>query len=303
MRAASLLRFYLLPLMLGLSLSFAGAVNAAPKEGLSFSIIITGESSGSLEAMVVDGGSWTTKRKLVHTAVLVQHPGGAFLWDTGLGTQLEEQLQAFNWWQKSLFKVENVNPAIAQLRAQQFDPSRLNAIIPSHMHWDHVSALEDFGDTPVWVQKAEHDEALNGAPPAFIASQFDAERINWQHVELANEPYMTFDKSLDIFGDGSAVLVDLSGHTAGQLGLFLTRASGERYFFIGDTAWVEIGVSRNRGRPVFVDWLVGVDSEIDRNAEQLSKIHALKKQHPELVIVPAHDELINRSLPIYPEFM
>ena len=55
------------------------------EELLGFSVITTGASAGSLEAMVVDGGGYFTVRKLVHPAVLVEHPNGTLLWDTGLG--------------------------------------------------------------------------------------------------------------------------------------------------------------------------------------------------------------------------
>ncbi len=270
---------------------------------ISFSVIITGQSSGSLEAMVVDGGAWTTPRQLVHTAVLIKHPRGTLLWDSGLGTQIEEQMEAFSWWQAQLFKVENVNPAVFQLRAAGISPEHISAIIPSHMHWDHVSALEDFAGIPVWVQAAEHEEATQGNPPAFITSQFDSKQINWAFFTLEDVHYKGFDRSRDIYGDESVVLVDLSGHTRGQLGLFLNTPEGQSYFFIGDTAWTKLGVENNRGRPVFVDWLVGVDSHYENNAAQLNKIHQLKQRQPDLIIVPAHDELVNRSLPVFPEFL
>ncbi len=269
---------------------------------LAFSVIITGESSGSLEAMTVDGGSWFTPRKLVHTAALIRHPKGTILWDSGLGTALDEQMDAFSWWEKRLFQVENVQPAITQLASEGLSPNDLFALIPSHMHWDHVSALEDFPGVPIWVTPDEHAESEHGSPPAFIKSQYDDTALIWKHITLQPREYEGFEYSLDIFNDGSLILVDLSGHTHGQLGLFLNHPSGQRYFFIGDTAWTAKGVTSNRGRPAFVDWLVGVDSDYEKNAAQLDKIHQLHRQYPELIIVPAHDELVNRSLAVFPEF-
>lgn len=269
---------------------------------LRFSVIITGESAGSLEAMAVDGGSWTTSRKLVHTAVYIQHPKGHILWDSGLGTGLSQQMEAFSWWQKALFKVENVHPAVKQLEASSFDPHALHAIIPSHMHWDHVSGVEDFAGVPIWVRKEERAESRQGVPPAFVKSQYDDTDLVWKTITLQPKPYRGFPYSLDVFDDNTLVLVDLSGHTNGQVGLFLNHPEGGTYFFIGDTAWTQKGVTTNRGRPVFVDWLVGVDSDFEKNGEQLQRIHALSQQDPSLIVVPAHDELINRTLPIFPEF-
>ena len=282
------------------SVTYANAIEQV--DALRFSVLTTAESSGSLEAMVVAGGDWTTKRKLVHTAVLIQHPKGDFLFDSGIGKDVEAQMTIFSFLESQLFKIENIHPARSQLAEHQYDIERLFGIIPSHMHWDHASGLEDFAGIPVWIQQASLDEALKGQPPAFILSQYDSADLAWHRITLNEQSYEGFKLSLDIFGDQSAVLVDLSGHTKGQLGLFLNMPSGKRYFFIGDTTWSKIGITRNKPRPVFVDWLVGVDSNYEKNSQVIEAIHQLSRANTELVIVPAHDELVMQNLPRYPDF-
>ena len=271
-------------------------------DSLRFSVLKTAESSGSLEAMVVDEGSWFTIRNLVHTAVIVRHPKGDFLWDSGIGKEVSTQMEVFNFFESQLFSINNVNPAREQLEASGYNVNKLMAIIPSHMHWDHASGLEDFDNTPVWVPSKSLVEARKGKPPAFVQSQFDREDLNWHDLKLLNEPYMGFNKSLDIFNDESAVLVDLSGHTEGHLGLILTLASGKQYFFIGDTTWALKGIEENKSRPWITETLVGVDSDIKKNAKVIKKIHQLSKQNPSLYIVPAHDELQLKHLPNFPVF-
>ncbi len=278
------------------------ALQASEPTSIRFSVITTAESSGSLEAMVVKSGSWFTKRKLVHTAVLVSHPKGDFLFDTGIGKEVTEQMSAFSFFEKQLFSIENVNPAVNQLEQQEYNFARLFALIPSHMHWDHASGIEDFINIPVWIQPDAYEEAIAGKPPGFVLSQYDSPDIKWQSLTLNARPYETFEKSLDLFGDGSALLVDLSGHTQGQLGLFLNLASGKRYFFIGDTTWSVIGINQNKPRPVFVEWLVGVDSDFEKNNQVIDKIHTLSMNKPNIVIVPAHDEQVIQRLPSYPLF-
>ena len=284
------------------SFLLASLAISAPIDTLRFSVITTAESSGSLEAMVVKSGSWTTMRKLVHTAVLVQHPKGDFMFDSGIGEEYQEQMQVFSFFEKQLFKIDNVYPARQQLEDQQYDFSRLTGIIPSHMHWDHASALEDFSGIPVWIQQESLEEALTGQPPGFVLSQYDSPELVWNKFELKERAYEGFNKSLDIFGDASAVLVDLSGHTQGQLGLFLNMPDGKRYFFIGDTTWSKIGVTRNKPRPIFVHWLVSVDTDYEKNNQVIDTIHQLSIRQPDLVIVPAHDELVMQRLPRYPAF-
>lgn len=269
---------------------------------LKFSVLVTAESSGSLESFVVADGSWFTQRKLVHTAVLVTHPKGDFLFDSGIGKNYAEQMSVFNFFEQQLFKIENVRPAREQLANENYDFSKLFAIIPSHMHWDHASGLEDFKEFPVWLPKVSHDEALHGKPPGFILSQYDDNSLTWKYLDLINSEYEGFAKSLDIFQDGSVVLVDLTGHTDGQIGMFLNLPSGERYFFIGDTTWSELGVINNKPRPKFVHWMVGVDTDFELNSAVINRIHNLKKVKSKIVIVPAHDELVASKLPIYPSF-
>ncbi len=297
---------YLKKLILFSTLAFASlsvySDQNTSSEDLRFSVLVTAESSGSLEAMVVDDGSWFTTRKLVHTAILVSHPKGDFLFDSGIGRDYKDQMSIFNFFEQQLFKIENVKPARDQFERANYDISKLFAIIPSHMHWDHVSGLEDFQEVPIWLQEISYEEAIHGEPPGFIISQYDDTNLIWKHLELDSKSYEGFQKSLDIYNDGSAVLVDLTGHTKGQLGLFLNLASGQRYFFIGDTTWSQLGVANNKPRPSFVHWMVGVDTDYDLNSAVIDQVHQLSLSKPELIVVPAHDEIVVQTLPVFPVF-
>lgn len=269
---------------------------------LQFSVIKTAQSAGGLEATIYDGGSWFKVRKLVHCAVLVRHPKGDVLYDTGIGKEVESQTEVFGPLDRQLFKIKDLSPAVEQLGQNGYKPTQLMAIIPGHMHWDHASGIEDFPGVPVWVQNASLEEARTGHVPAFLKSQYDAEDIRWQPLTLTPESHLGFGPSLDIFGDGSVVLVDLSGHTLGQVGMFLTLPDGARYFFIGDTTWVLEGITTNSSRPWLTHKLAGVDRDIDQNARLVQKIHELSKANPALTIVPAHDENVLQTLPVYPQF-
>jgi N-acyl homoserine lactone hydrolase len=278
----------------------SGSLHA--EDSFRFSVIKTANSAGSLEAMVVAGGRFTHVRKLVHVAVLVEHPDGRFLWDTGLGGELESQMESFNFMDRQLFKIENHIPARQQLQETGFDLATIDMIIPSHMHWDHVSGLEDFVPTPVWVQSGSLEEANAGEPPGFVKSQFDSPEIIWDFITLDDGAYEGFASSKDIYGDGRVVLVNTPGHSIGHLGLFLNFSPEERYFFIGDTAWVHPGIVSNSSRPWIVKALVGVDQNFEQNARTLEHMHELYKSNKSIQFIPAHDEQILATLPIFPEY-
>lgn len=284
-------------------LACSSLLSAAPAvDHLRLSVIPTASSSGAAEAMVVSGGRWGTQRHLLHAAILIEHPQGRFLFDTGLGHETADAFARNNWLNRTLLAYENLNPARDQLEAAGYQASDIDFILPSHLHWDHLGGLPDFPDLPVLILPGALEEAkTHGEPPAFLAEQFEGER-EWRQIALDNVPYQGFDRSLDLFGDGQLVLVDLSGHTAGQVGLFVNLPSGKRLFLIGDTSWTERGVEQNKPRPVFVQWISHVDSDRERNSEQLKRIHELHQQDPELLIVPAHDEVVAAGLAHFPDF-
>jgi len=278
--------------------TLACSFNAAAKA--SFSVINTGQSAGSSEGLIVSGGDWFKKRNLVHNAVLIQHEQGDLLIDTGLGREVDKQVASMSWLNRQLFAYTKAAPVIDQLQQQNYDFNRLKAIIPTHLHWDHASGIEDFKalNTPVWVQKNELETAKKHAPPAFIQSQFDDPAINWHFISLNNSNKLGFTASLDVFDDGSVILIDMSGHTHGQIGVLVNNA----YLFIGDSTWSIAGVNNNVGRSALVKWLVDLNHDQQQSDNMVEKLHLLTIQNKQLVIVPAHDEIVAATLPHYPKF-
>jgi glyoxylase-like metal-dependent hydrolase (beta-lactamase superfamily II) len=285
-----------------LMLSWTAASVYAEGAALRFAYIPVSASHGAQEAMVVKSGSWLRQRNLSHGAILIEHPQGTLLYDTGLGREVDQQYEENSAWAKALFGYTQVTPVADQFEAQGFDYRQLKAIIPSHLHWDHASGLVDFPGVPVWTQPEELEAAKKGRPPAYLRSQIDDPRINWVKLTLDLKPFLGFSRSKDIFGDGRVVLVDLAGHTRGQTGLYLSLSSGQNYLFIGDATWTQKGIEDNMPRPGFVQWLVGVDADPEGALNQVAALHKLQQQYPRLTIVPAHDEFTAARLPHYPEF-
>jgi N-acyl homoserine lactone hydrolase len=282
--------------------SAAMAENAnVESKAIGFSVIKTANSSLIPEAVVVDSGSWFTLRRLAQNAVLIKHPKGNVLIDTGLGKNIEQQFESNSFFDRQLFKFDALDPVYDQLLRNNEDPVTVSKIIPTHLHWDHASGIEDFKQAQVWVQKEELEEAKSGQAPAHLQSQIDDPNILWNIFSLNNVSYKGFSRSLDLYKDGSIVLVDLSGHSAAQVGIFLTVSSGEQYFFIGDTTWTTKGIEDNSPRSNLIKWLVQLNWSDDKNTQQIDKLHQFQKNNRSITVVPAHDELIMASLPMYPD--
>ncbi len=285
------LRSYCLLLLLG---TFSAMSQA---DGLRFALVKTSETE-TLDAFTVADGKWTEKVKANHMAVLIQHHAATLLFDTGLGRQVDSQFtREMPWWDKPLMQYGTVSPARDQLDR---DGVKVDRIILSHAHWDHASALADFPEVPVWAPYDEIEFTEIATPPAVLPSQF-AHKVKWHPFTFLPIPFMGFEESLDLFGDRSLVLVPLSGHTPGSVGLFVTLEDGRRFFFTGDTSWRLEGFTGPKEKFWVSRRMVDRDREATR--AQLQKVHDLLQLEPGLTVIPAHDASVQDKLGYYPQWV
>lgn len=236
-------------------------------------------------AFAYRGGSFGDQRDFVMTAVLVKHPRGDVLIDTGFGRSIDEHVQAMPLGFRMATSYERGQAAAEQLDAAGYDRGRLRGIVLTHAHWDHVSGVADFPETPVLVTAAERrfiDEG--GWLTAVARSLLD---VRYEEYEFEGGAYLGFEKSHDVHGDGSIVIVAAAGHTPGSVIVFVTLPSGRRYAFVGDLAWQREGITEREERP----WLQRTLADWDESGvrEQLLRMAAISRRFPEITLVPAHD--------------
>ncbi|MEO4048321.1 MBL fold metallo-hydrolase [Pseudomonas sp. CAU 1711] len=281
-------------LLCALLLILAGASQAA---GLRFALVKTAETE-TRDAFTIEGGAWTEKTIANHVAVLIEHHAATLLLDTSLGRQVDRQFEAeMPWYDKPLLRYGRVEPVRDQLER---DGIRVDRILLTHSHWDHASGLVDFPEVPVWAPYEEIEFSRIATPPAVLPSQF-AHAIRWVPLQFAEQPFLGFERSHDMFGDGSLVLVPLAGHTPGSVGLFLTLDDGRRFFFTGDASWRLEGFTGPREK----FWISRrmVDNDPQATRLQLEKVHRLLQEQPQLRVIPAHDEAVQRELGYYPRWV
>lgn len=266
----------------------AGDPGRFPEVTLSF--LKTGQMT-SQEAFAVRGGRILGDYTLGMGAALVRHPKGTLLFDAGLGTHAPQHLLTMAYAMRALSRFIPEKTAAEQLR-----PLVPDRIVLSHAHWDHVSGAEDFPTTPVWMPKAEADFIQTEAMGALAKQLLDPKRIHT--FTFAPRPYENFESSLDLFDDGSVVLVPLPGHTWGSTGMFVNLRSGKRFFFIGDLTWTLRGVTAPAERP----WLTRhfVDDNAEAVRRSVMKAHELSVRYPAMVIVPAHDRAVHERIAAWP---
>ncbi|HNN17902.1 MAG TPA: MBL fold metallo-hydrolase [Giesbergeria sp.] len=274
--------------------------DSLPKVG--FAIIKTSQVAVA-QALLVPGGSVTQQVASNFSAFLIKHHDDYLLFDTGMGNQIDDQYQqGMPMWWRLFFKYDKpVVSARAQLdKAGMALPQR---VILSHSHWDHAGGVLDFPQARVGVAAAELElvRKPSTGPGGTWASQIGAASIQWEPLVFQQTPYKGYAESLDVYQDGTVVLVPMPGHTPGSLGLFVTVDSGRQYFFIGDVAWTVAAL--RLGAAKF--WVAGklVDGDAQQTQASLDKVRALMQAEPGLVVIPAHDSVVQDGLGYFPAWV
>jgi glyoxylase-like metal-dependent hydrolase (beta-lactamase superfamily II) len=187
---------------------------------------------------------WLETGKLLDntaSGLLVRHPKGDFLVDAGNSTRFADDIYVYRktkWlWMRTVPGALAPSRSIAEaLTAVGADPAKIQ-LLPTHAHLDHVGGIVDLPPaTPVLLAPAEIDW-VNGARGREVEGLVPAHvtRLDGHMTPIAfkPEPYEIFDSHADLFGDGSVVVVPLSGHTPGSVGVFVSLSPTRRLFHIG----------------------------------------------------------------------
>jgi glyoxylase-like metal-dependent hydrolase (beta-lactamase superfamily II) len=266
---------------------------ASPPAGMGIYALPTGVNHRT-SAFAYRGGSPWEKWDSVMTAALVRHPQGDVLIDTGVGRTIASQLKQMPFLFRLGTDLEQLKTAADQLDAARYDRTNLRYILITHAHWDHVSGVPDFPGVPVLVTAAERRFIDEGGWLTATAQSIDRSLL--RDYAFDGGPYLGFDRSHDLYGDGSMVIVPAPGHTPGSVVVFVTLPGGSRYAFVGDLVWQLEAITKREERPWVTSKTMGEDPVALRDS--LLRMSAIAIRYPELTIVPAHDGRGYASIPV-----
>ncbi len=180
-------------------------------------------------------------------AFLIEHDRGLVLVDTGMVPaavddprgaygELADELSV------SLTREQCVD---RQIEALGFQISDVRHVIMSHLHWDHTGGMYLFPHAQFHVMSGELQYAYWPLPagPAYRREDIDATRgFAWNQIE---------GPELDLFGDGSLVVLHMPGHSPGNASL-LVRLPSRTILLAADTAHLRSGYLSDRPMPS--DW-------------------------------------------------
>ncbi len=144
-------------------------------------------------------------------AYLVEHPGGRVLVDTGF---LETHPAA-----------ADLDPRVIPVAEWGIDPDAVDVVVNTHLHFDHCGGNRLFAGRPVYVQRAELDDARA------LGAEYTVPE--WVDPPGGAVDYVPVDGEHELLP--GLRLVPAPGHTRGSQIVVVDTADG-RVVIAGDTA-------------------------------------------------------------------
>jgi N-acyl homoserine lactone hydrolase len=269
------------------------AVLLAPFVAACFDPSFPSEPSTEIEMCWIETAHRTVPvfGQVTASGVLVRHPDGTLLIDGGNSTHFKDEIEVYSGSDKVF--LETITGQLVPMTPlpdalDALDVDHLDRFLASHIHVDHVGGLIDLPDVPVLLPAAEIEVMQRGlAETIFEVVPAHAQRIAplAQPLAFDHGPYLGFATSADLFGDGTAIVVPLPGHTPGSVGTFFT-AGDTRVFHVGDAVSSLAQLAQDTGKSFPMD---RTDSDPDGALATVHALHAFTLANPDVKILPAHD--------------
>jgi N-acyl homoserine lactone hydrolase len=155
-------------------------------------------------------------------AYLIEHPKGTALFDTGMHPDCQhDPAGRLGPRLAGLFSFD-YRPGeeiAARLAAIGRDPKKIDLVVNSHFHFDHVGGNAQIPNATMVVQQREWQAGID--PDLAAKRGFDRRDFDLGHKLrlIAGEH--------DLFGDGSVMCLPTHGHTPGHQSLKLRLAGGD----------------------------------------------------------------------------
>lgn len=161
-------------------------------------------------------------------------------------------------------------------------------VVITHEHPDHVIGITRHPDPAGIAPNLALTETQLGAldksaPPEGLADEIRGAQVT------------DFSKAVRIAP--GVVVAPMAGHSPGSQVIYVQRADGAEFLFIGDIAWTMRNIEELTTRPVLLNFMIFDPPEVrDQVLAQLRGLHDLTQTEPNVTIIPAHDRIYLREI-------
>ena len=230
-------------LLAGLPLSGAATATLTEKSGVADRLyrIDCGHSLANDESVWTPGENIGKSIEFSSTCYLIRHGGSSLMWDTGVPEATMGDPKGWSTLPKLI--VYHLDRTItSQLAEIGLKTSDVDYVAISHTHGDHIGNVKLFPDATVLLQRAEYDW-INSGPltdPNLNQLVILARQLMGQPKNLK-----LIDGDLDVFGDGSVILISTPGHTPGSQSLMVHLANSGYIVLSGDVVHLQENFEKN----------------------------------------------------------
>ena len=230
-------------LLAGLPLSGAATVTLTEKSGVADRLyrIDCGHSLANDESVWTPGENIGKSIEFSSTCYLIRHGGSSLMWDTGVPEATMGDPKGWSTLPKLI--VYHLDRTItSQLAEIGLKTGDIDYVAISHTHGDHVGNVKLFPDATVLLQRAEYDW-INSGP----LTDPNLNQLVILARQLMGHPknLKLIDGDLDVFGDGSVILISTPGHTPGSQSLMVHLANSGYIVLSGDVVHLQENFEKN----------------------------------------------------------
>jgi 4-pyridoxolactonase len=186
-------------------------------------------------------------------SVLIDHPEGVFLFDTGYDLDHVQRVLPFEQPEQ---QPDQTIPE--QLKLAGFTPDDVSVLVNSHLHFDHVGGNRFIRNKKTVLHKKELSQGRDFEPFERLGYS-DAQ---WDHAEANFE---TIEGDTEIAR--GLHLLETPGHTIGHYSLLVERENDRPMLFTFDAAYTQENFDKEINAGFHIDPVAGV-----RSIRRLQKI-------------------------------